>query len=287
MTKLWWPFAKIQEVVGNGVHDGIKILTFRRDRRGRPYVQNTVRCGPNSVHAYITHGDGSITDLGVSPNLLTNIGRDVVADWYGGAIPAGGGAGPATAISATSITGTGSVWTASNLATPQLGLAGKRVYAPVTGLTTAPVYGNIISNTTNVATIDKWWTAADGTGTTPSSTCGFIIGAGGIASVRFMGLTTDSGAAAAADTVLATEITANGLGRALATYAHTYGASTFTLSKLFTASGTHTAVHKMGLFAALSAAGADPMIFESVLNADATLVSGDTITVTDTVTLSG
>lgn len=269
-------------------NDGAHLLLSReRHKSGSLDQVCSVRMGPNHVHAWITHPDGSMTNLGVSRNLLTNIGRDVLSDYIGGAIPAGGGAGPLTAATATTATGTGSVWTASNLATPQLGLAGKRIYCPVTGLTTQPVYGNIISNTTNVATIDKWWTSADGTGTTPSATAGAIIGAGGIGSVRFMALTTDSGAASASDTVLATEITASGGGRALATYAHTYGAATHTLQKAFSITGTLTAIHKMGLFTALSAAGADPMVFETVLNADATVVSGDTLTVTDTITVSG
>lgn len=286
--KLWRPATKIIEVVKNGLHDGFEMLTLRRDRRGRAYTQNRLRCGPNSVHAFITHPDGSITDLGVSHNLLTNIGRDVWSDWIGGATPAGGVGTPATAISANSITATGTPWTASNLATPQLGLVGKRIYAPVTSITTAPVYGNVVSNTTSVATIDKWWTAADGTGTTPASNVAFIIGAGALASVRFMGLTTDSGAASASDTTLASELTSSGASRALATYAHTYGAATLTLQKAFSITGTITAIHKMGLFTGLSAAPpADPVIFESVLNQDATVGNGDTLTVTDTLTLSG
>jgi hypothetical protein len=253
--------------------------------RGRK-VESQFHVGPNVVHAFITHADGTITDLGLSENLLTNIGRDVGLGYFGGFIPAGGAGSPATAISATSITATATPWTASNLATPQLGLAGFRVYASVTGVTTPPVYGNIISNTTSVATIDQWWTAVDGVGTTPSSTCGFIIGAGGIGSVRFMALTTDAGAAAAADTALATEITTNGGGRALATYAHTMGAATCTLQKAYTITGTLTAIHKMGLFCSQTAS-TGPLVFETVLNADATVVNGDTLTVTDTITFSG
>lgn len=280
-------FTKIIEKVQNRVHDGVEILLNRTNRRGRVYTQERIRMGPNMVHAFITHADGSITDLGLSHNLLTNIGRDVWADWIGGVTPAGGGAGPATATSATSITGTGSVWTASNLATPQLGLVGKRVYASVTGVTTAPVYGNIVSNTTNVATIDKWWASDDTTGTTPASTNGFIIGRGGLASLRFMGLTTDSGAASASDLTLTSEITTNGGARAVATYAHTYGTNSLTLAKTFSITGTLTAIHKMGLFCTLSAAGADPVVFEAALNADATVVNGDSLTVTDSITLTG
>lgn len=265
--------------------DGISLAIMRRDRRGREYMQEAVRSGPNSCHVWIRHRDGSITNVGTSPNLLTNIGRD----WWSGqwGFPAAAQNGPATAISATSVTGTGSTWTASNLGTPQLGLAGFRVYMPLTGLTTAPVYGNIVSNTSSVATVDKWWTGADATATTPASTSGLLISPGGLSAIRFIGLTTNASAASASNTTLTGEITSNGADRALATYAHTFGNSTLTLTKAFSITGTHTAIHRAGAFTALTAAGADPMIYETVLNADATVVNGDTLTVTWTFTLSG
>lgn len=295
LRKLWQPRAnddrfkpasRILTAHANQRFDHENLLILRRDRRGRPYIQDHIKLGPNSVHAFITHQDGSITNIGESKNLLTNIGRDVWSSWLGGFIVTAQNA-PATATSATSLTGTGTTWTASNLGTPQLGCASMRVYAPVTGLTTAPVYGNIISNSTSVLTIDKWWNAADGTGTTPASNNSFIIAPGGVGSVRFMALTTDSGAASASDTVLASEITTNGAARALATYAHTFGQATLTLQKAFSITGTLTAIHKGGLFTCLSSAGADPMVYETVLNADATVVNGDTLTVTWTGTLSG
>jgi len=287
--KLWTPATKIIEkfsfFAGRKIHDGFSMIVARQRRNGRPYIQDSIRVGPNMVHAMITHRDGSITDIGQSRNLLTNIGRDWWAQSWGKIVTAQNG--PATATSATSVTGTGSTWTASNLATPELGCAGMRVWMPVTGITTAPVYGNIISNTTSVLTIDQWWTAADGTGTTPASTNALHIAPGGIAACRFMALTTNASAASASNTTLTGEITSNGGGRALATYAHTYGASTLTLQKAFSITGTITAIHRGGLFTALSAAGADPMIYETVLNADATVVNGDTLTVTWTGTLSG
>ena len=267
--------------------DGATFSRFRRRlKSGSMELLRRLRMGPNEVHAFITHADGDVTDLGVSLNLLTNIGRDLISHWMGAKIPTAQNT-PATAATATSVTGTGTTWTASNLATPELGLAGCRIYMPVTGLTTAPVYGNVVSNTTSVATIDQWWTAADGTGTTPAGTSSFIIAPGGLASVRFMALTTNSSAASASNTTLTSEITASGGGRALATFAHTQGAATFTLQKAYSITGTLTAIHRMGLFCALSSAGADPMIFETVLSADATVVSGDTLTVTDTLTISG
>jgi hypothetical protein len=263
--------------------DDIATISIVRGRK----TEDLVRLGPNEVHAAIIHPDGSVTDLGVSQNLLTNIGRDWLADAMGAKIPAGGAGSPATATSATSFTATGTPLTASNLGTPQLGLAGMRAYFPVTNITTAPVYGNIISNTTSVATIDQWWTAADGVGTTPASTNAFILGAGGPASIRFMALTTNASAASATNTTLASEITTNGGNRQLATYAHTYGNATFTLTKAYSITGTLTAIHRAGLFTTMSQAGADPMIFETVLNQDATVGNGDTLTVTWTATLSG
>lgn len=266
--------------------NGSALLSFfrLRPKSGSVFDRKNVRCGPNHVHAHVQRSDGSWENLGVSTNLLTNIGRDWWAQSWG-AIKVQNG--PATATSATTLTGTGSTWTASNLASPELGNAGMRVYVPVTGLTTAPVYGNIVSNSTSVLTVDQWWNASDTTGTTPSSTAGFIIAPGGIAAARFVALTTNSGAANAADTTLTSEITTAGCGRALGTYAHTMGASTLTLTKAFSVTGTLTAVHKAGLFTCLTSAGADPMIYETVLNADATVANGDTLTLTWTLTLSG
>ena len=269
-------------------NDGATLdIARQRNKSGSWERVKAIRSGPNHVHATITHPDGTITDLGISPNLLTNIGRDWWSQAWGFI---GGGvttASPATAISATSVTVTGTPLTASNLATPQLGVAGLRVYMPVTGLTTAPVYGNIVSNTTSVITIDQWWNVSDGVGTTPASTNALIIAPGGQAAARFVALTTSATAASATDTTLASEITTGGCGRALGTYAHTYGASTLTLSKSFSVSGSFTAIHKAGLFAALTSAGADPMLYETVLSADATVASGDTLSLTWTFTLSG
>jgi hypothetical protein len=126
------------------------LISVERERAksGSRWLEKGTRCGPNKVHASISRSDGSFEDLGISENLLTNIGRDWWAQAWGFI---GGGvttASPATAVTSTSLTATSTPFTASNLATPQLGVCGLRVYAPVTGVTTAPVYGNIISNTT-------------------------------------------------------------------------------------------------------------------------------------------
>lgn len=252
--------------------DGAVVRTMRGHR-----LHDSVRLGPNEVHFSISHPDGTVEDLGVSVNLLTTVGRDLWAAAFGQAAPKDGAL---TASSATSATPSG-----GGLTTDQF--KGWRIYCPVTGLTTAPVYGNIGTNSTTVVTVDGWWvgTADTMTGATPASTNGYIILPA--CEARFMGLTTDTAAAAAGDTVLATELTTNGLGRAKATYAHTGGAATYTLTNSFSVSGGPQTVHKGGLFTAANTTAGGVMVFETVANADAIVTSGDTLNATWTVTMSG
>lgn len=276
---LWTPAVGEHELLP----DGSTMIHIARTRNEVRRVAESIRIGPNEVHAFISHRDGSYEDLGISHNLMTttsgNSGRDLAAAAIGGGLPAGtpGKFGALTASSATSATPAG-----GGMTTDQY--KGWRVYCPVTGLTTGPVYGNIGANSATVLTIDQWWNGDDTLGTTPAATNGYLILPAGMP--RFMGLTADSGAASAADTTLASEISTNGMSRALATYLHTNGTGTFTLSKAFSVSGGTTTVHKMGLFTALTSTAGGILYFESVLNADAIVISGDTLTVTDTVTLS-
>jgi hypothetical protein len=241
--------------------------------------------GPNFVHAMIGRGlsgevgaPGTFEDLGWSRNLKTTVGMDWLHNAMGGGLYGGVLNGPATTVTATAVTGTGTTWTAS-------ALVGYQIFMPVTGLTTAPVYGNILSNTTGVAQIDQWWTSADGAGTTPANTNAFLIRAG-TGPARFIGITTNTGAPAVGDTALTSEETTNGLQRALATFAHTPGATTFTLIKTWTAGAAFTAEHKCGLFSGgYGASGGGTLVADTTLNADATLASGDTLQVTWTFTL--
>ena len=151
--------------------------------------------------------------------------------------------------------------------------------------TNAPVWANIGSNTTSVLTVDAWKTGDDTAGTTPGSTANYFITPS--CRARYLGLTSDSGAASASDTALTSEITTNGGGRALATYAHTGGTATFTMSKTFSISGTLTAIHKMGLLTCSTTTAAGILVFETVLNQDATVGNGDSLAVTWTGTISG
>lgn len=244
-------------------------------RRGRQ-IAESVTHGPNAWTAVVIHPDGSYENLGTSHNLLTTVGRDLIAAAYGN-FP--GKDGALTASSSTSATPAGGGMTVD-------AYKGHRVFCPVTGLTTAPVYGNIGSNSATVLTVDGWWigTTDTMTGTTPASTNGYHIQPSVLA--RFMGMTTDVGAAAAGDTTLATELTTNGLSRAKAVYAHTGATATYTLVGTYNVSGGPQTVHKGGLFTAANTTAAGVMVFEAVLNADAIVTSGDTLVVTATVTLS-
>ena len=101
-------------------------------------------------------------------------------------------------------------------------------------------------------------------------------------SARWIGLTTNATAPAAGDTTLTGEIAAGGLSRAVGTYAHTADATSYTIQATWTATATHTAVAKAGLF---NASSAGTMAFETLLNATATLASGDQLQVTWTVNI--
>lgn len=241
--------------------------------RGRT-VEETFKLGPNEVSAMIFHADGTITDLGISHNLLTTVGRDLVAAALGAA-GVNNGSNVATSMSATSLTDTGEAWTTDQF-------KGWTVIAEET--TNTPVQGHIGSNTGTVLTVDAWTNADDSAGTTPGGTANYAIYP--TCRPRYMALTENAGAANAADTVLTGELTTGGASRALATYAHTPAAATFTLLKSYSITATFPAIHKMGLFTASTATAAGILVFETVLNADASVINGDTLQVTDTVTLS-
>ena len=243
------------------------------DKRDRKHQK--LRLGKNMVHAFIRRRDGSIDDLGISYNLLTNSGRDLWAASFGQAVAT---SGVSTATSSTSLTDSGASW-ATNA------YAGWRVYCPVTGITTQPTYGNVGSNTSTALTVDQWWTAADGVATTPAVGNAYVVYPD--CKLRFMGLTTNTSAPNAGDTALSGEITSGGCSRAKATYAHTGGTSSYTMQVVYSVTSSFTNIHKMALFTALNTTAAGIMGLEAVLNQDATVGNGDTLTVTDTITLSG
>jgi hypothetical protein len=109
------------------------------------------------------------------------------------------------------------------------------------------------------------------------------------AAANYIALTANSTSPAAGDTTLTGEIATagGGLVRAQATYAHTNGTSTYTLTKTFTANGSDSlpvTIAKIGVF---NASSSGTMALETLLATTATLSSsGDQLTITETVTLS-
>lgn len=108
------------------------------------------------------------------------------------------------------------------------------------------------------------------------------------AAFNYIGLTANSTAPAATDTTLTGQITTagGGLVAAQATYAHTAGTATATLSKTFTANGSDTlpvTIAKVGVRNASGTGGT--LGTETLLSSTATLsASGDALTVTMTFT---
>lgn len=98
------------------------------------------------------------------------------------------------------------------------------------------------------------------------------------ATCNYIALSNDSTAPAPSDTSVASEIAANGLSRAQGTYAHTTGTSSFTVQKVFSATGTQ-ASQKAGL---LNASSSGTLCFENTYT-QVTVNNGDTLTVTWTV----
>ena len=109
-------------------------------------------------------------------------------------------------------------------------------------------------------------------------------GTGTSAPANYMALTTDTGQTLnAAQTSLTGELTTGGLGRQLATYAHTPGASTYTLTKVFTSSdGTARTISRIAIF---NASSGGTMVFFSAVPNPPVVQNTDQLTVTETVTM--
>lgn len=227
------------------------------------------------------------------PNLRVNSGND----WQGLAMAGTSSlanifataTGSATASSATTLTNSGAAFPTSAVVTGATGgLAGQIVAAATTAGST--VYGVILSNTATVLTVDRWVTAAAPftTGTTPDATAKYQI-IQGMAPAWYMALSSTAITVGATDVVLSGELTTNGFSRAAATtITHTLAAASYSLAKTFTASGTST-INSEAIMTATGAAGVGAaatsgvMVFESLEPSPPTLVSGDTLAQTVTV----
>lgn len=107
------------------------------------------------------------------------------------------------------------------------------------------------------------------------------------ASFNYMAVSANVTTESSASTTLPGEITTAGGGllRAQATYAHTAGTNTTTLTRTFTANGSDALPVVLAKIGVLNAAAVGTLGYEKLLNATATLtVSGDSVTITETVT---
>jgi hypothetical protein len=206
-------------------------------------------------------------------------------DWQsklfgGGFAPFATAQGTLTASSATSATNGSAAFPTSGQ-----GLSGCIVVVGANSSGTGSVvWGMIQSNTSTVLTVDQWYNGGTwATGTTPNATGQYIILPGGLPAM-YLAVTSDSTAASSADTTLASEATTNGFARALATYAHTAAASTLTLQVLFTASGSLTPAKYANVGSSVLNKGVMP--FESLISSAPVLISGDTLTLTATITIN-
>jgi hypothetical protein len=108
-------------------------------------------------------------------------------------------------------------------------------------------------------------------------------GSGGFRAANYIALTTNSTAPALTDTTLTDELVGNGLQRQLATYAHTEGATTYTLTKTFTSTDpTPRTINKVGIF---NASTGGTLVFTTLVPSPPTLQANDKLTITETVSI--
>lgn len=201
--------------------------------------------------------------------LKTNAGNDLVSDAIGA--HSATDTGTATGVTATTLTNTGKSWVVNAWAGRQVVMGG--------------AYAVVLTNTATVLTVDRWYNPADPGGSAAATpAAGVYVIVPGNNPAAYIAITENSTAPAATDTTLAGELTAGGLGRSLATYAHTAGASTYTLTRVWTSSdGTTRTIAKAGVFGAQNGGR---MLFTTLVSPTAVLATGDTLTVTETVTIT-
>lgn len=203
-------------------------------------------------------------------------------DWEAKALGGGLAVGASAQGTLTGATATTATSATASFPVAGQGLAGQVVVVSkdATGAGST-VFGIIVSNTATALTVDRWWDATTlGLGTTPSVIGAYIVIPGQFPAM-LLALTADATAPSASDQTLAGELTTGGLGRAVGTWAHVAAGTTYTLQKVFN-STTSATINKEAVFAAASG-GAMP--FESAEPSPPSLVSGDQLTQTVTVTI--
>jgi hypothetical protein len=215
--------------------------------------------------------------------MRVNSGADFQSVAMGGGLP--GEVGTSTATTATTITTNSATSHASN------DLVGQRVVV-WDATNTHFVTGTITSNTsgTNTVLTHAGWVipGTNVAATTPPNASVYCILDGAVPG-KWIALSTNATAPAATDTTLTSELNAasGGLIRAKATYSHTLGATSYTLTNTFTANandGASNVINKMGVFNTWAPVTGN-LIFEDAVPSPPTLVSGDTIQITLTVNI--
>lgn len=228
----------------------------------------------NSVDVILYDCNGNIKAQRHVKNLRTNTGGDLQSKLLGGDLNLGD-MGSATAVTASTIADGSKTWVVNQW-------AGHVVF-------TGSVYAVILSNTINVATIDKWYTPNNpgGAAATNPSLGAYVIGFA-MAPAVWIGLSADTTAPATADTSLTGEVSTNGLARAFATSSHVAISGgttatvpgTYTLTKNFTATGTTNNLTKAAIF---NAASGGTMMLEATFTAIPVVSNTDVVSVVWTV----
>ncbi len=106
-------------------------------------------------------------------------------------------------------------------------------------------------------------------------------GTGAYAAANYIAVSADTTTPADTDTSLPGEIVSGSLVRTQASYAHTTGTDTYTLSNVFTSDQTIT-LAKVGIF---NASSGGTLVFEDLMTETAVLYSGDQVLIVETVTI--
>lgn len=238
-------------------------------------------------------GEEIVTPWRHNLTTTTATGFTNAYDWLSKAMGAGpSGAFASAASFATSTNSTTLTNSGATFPTAGQGLAGCIVVAgPNNAGTGSKVYGVITTNTPTALTVDQWYDPTSTTGaagTAPNGTASYVI-LPGQNPAAWLCLTDSSFTPSTADTSLnsqGTELASAGFSRAVGTWAHTAAASTFTLIHLWTATGTKT-INNEGVSGAATLVSGNGGVFpfESAEPSPPTLVSGDTLQNTITITI--
>ena len=245
--------------------------------------------------------DGQTVRTPWRKNLLTTTASGYTCgyDWLAKAMgmgPSFAGAwaqSTATATSGTTLTNTNVTFPTSGQ-----GLAGCLVVAGANSSGTGAVcYGVIVKNSSTVLTIDQWYTGTSSSGAAagapPNGTAQYMV-LPGQNPAAWMCLSASTFTPNTADNYLGSqnsgaELATNGFSRAVGTFSHTALGSTYALAYIWTASGSET-INNEGISGAAVYSTSSPQYggvfpFESAEPTPPSLLSGDTLTNTCTVSL--